>query len=92
MTQSEHLIESARAFRVWGDFLKVEPFGSGHINDSYAATFHQAGRPVRYLLQRINESVFTDVDGLMSNLARVCSHAHGMINSYFDRRRASNGS
>ncbi|MEX2043856.1 MAG: phosphotransferase, partial [Opitutus sp.] len=38
--------------------------------------FDQAGRQVRYILQRINQRVFKDVPALMDNIARVTEHAH----------------
>jgi hypothetical protein len=36
----------------------------------------QAGAPVRYLLQRVNERVFTNVPALMDNIQRVTAHAN----------------
>src|SRR5271154_5112741 len=45
----------AREFQIGGKFVGATPYGSGHINDSYRATFYKAGTPVRYILQRINK-------------------------------------
>jgi hypothetical protein len=45
-------------FHIYGEFLSAEPYGTGHINDTYCVVFHQAGVPVRYILQRINHSIF----------------------------------
>jgi hypothetical protein len=64
----------ARQFRIDGDLLSVTPYGSGHINDSYCAIFRQSGAPLRYLLQRINHSIFKDPTALMENIRRVTSH------------------
>ncbi len=75
MTQPCDLRSIASAFQIWGDFVSAEPYGSGHINDTYALTFDQGGAGVRYLLQRVNHIIFTDVPGLMDNVARVCAHA-----------------
>lgn len=61
-------------FCVYGEFCSAEPYGSGHINDTYCAVFHQAGRPVRYILQRINHFVFKNPVALMENIQRVTSH------------------
>jgi hypothetical protein len=35
-------------FQICGDFWEAAPYGSGHINDTYAAVFDQAGSPMRY--------------------------------------------
>ena len=58
-----------------GEFLRVYPYGSGHINDTYAAEFKkQNGAKHRYLLQRINHDVFKQPIPLMENIFRVTNH------------------
>ena len=64
----------AARFQVCGDFHEAAPYGSGHINDTYAAVFDQAGSPMRYIFQRINHNVFKDPAGLMGNVERVTAH------------------
>lgn len=63
------------AFSLPGRFRDGAPYGSGHINDTFAVTFDQAGAPVRYILQRINQRVFRNVPALMDNISRVTAHA-----------------
>lgn len=58
--------------------VKVVPFGNGHINDSFKVTTEDPARP-DYLLQRINHSVFTDVELLQSNIEAVTSHIRGKL-------------
>ena len=65
----------SRAFPLLGRFRTAAPYGSGHVNDTFAAEFDQAGKPVRYILQRINHRIFKDVPALMENIARVTMHA-----------------
>ena len=65
----------AAAFRLGGTYCGGAPHGNGHINDTFAVTFEQAGVATRYILQRINEHVFRDVDAVMANVARVTAHA-----------------
>lgn len=65
------LVEIVDRFCVRGSFLGVQPYGSGHINDTYAVVIDRDGTPVRYLLQRINHSVFADPPALMENISRV---------------------
>jgi hypothetical protein len=64
----------ASQFQIGGEFVGATTYGSGHINDSYCVTFDQAGRPARYLLQRINHGIFKDPIALMENIQRVTSH------------------
>jgi aminoglycoside phosphotransferase (APT) family kinase protein len=66
----------APMFRLRGDFVTAEPYGTGHINDTYAVTCEQAGTPVRYIFQRINDLVFTDPPALMENIVRTTRHIH----------------
>ena len=64
----------AKAFDIPGEFVSAAPTGSGHINDSYVATFEIDGQPARYILQRINHHIFTDPAALMHNIQRVTAH------------------
>lgn len=63
-----------REFSLRGCFVEGRPHGSGHINDTFAVTFDQAGARGRYILQRINHNVFKNVPALMENIARVTAH------------------
>jgi Ser/Thr protein kinase RdoA (MazF antagonist) len=53
--------------------FQIAPYGSGHINHTYLLKSDQLQHP-DYLLQKINNYVFKDVDGLMNNVARVIRH------------------
>ncbi|MEX0320807.1 MAG: phosphotransferase enzyme family protein [Puniceicoccaceae bacterium] len=59
------------AFSIPGEYLGGVPYGSGHINDTFAATYNQEGTRIRYIHQRINNQVFKDVPALMDNVHRV---------------------
>ena len=48
--------------------VSCERYGAGHINETYLVV-DETGR--RYILQKINNHVFKDVVGLMSNVASV---------------------
>jgi hypothetical protein len=73
-TSSHDLRAIAGQFQIYGEFRQAEPYGTGHINDTYVAVFVQAGTPVRYILQRINHKVFDDPPAVMENILRVTSH------------------
>ncbi len=64
----------ARQFAIRGDFVSAEPYGSGHINDTFCVVFDQAGARVRYLFQRINHHIFKQPVALMENIQRVTTH------------------
>jgi hypothetical protein len=71
----KHDLRSIAAnFLLPGEFLSAEPCGSGHINDTYCVRFDQAGKSVRYVLQRVNSNIFRDPVALMQNVQRVTSH------------------
>ena len=62
-------------FQFDGEWIHTEPFGHGHINDTYAVYFkHMIYPPVRYILQRINHVVFKEPLKLMENIVGVTSH------------------
>ncbi|MDR3726514.1 MAG: aminoglycoside phosphotransferase family protein [Terracidiphilus sp.] len=77
----------ARHFQISGTFIGATPYGSGHINDSYCAVFQEAGVPVRYLLQRINHSIFKNPAALMENIQRVTAHLASQMADEPDRDR-----
>jgi len=63
-----------------GEFLRAEPYGFGHINDTYTAYFRKAdGEEHRYIVQRINHDVFKKPEGLMLNILGVTEHIRKKI-------------
>ncbi len=71
---SDLLREVGRQFDLRGEFLEGGPYGTGHINDTFAVTYDQAGTRVRYVHQRLNAHVFKEPAKLMENVERVCRH------------------
>jgi len=67
--------ELVRHFRFEGEFLDAARFGTGHINDTYAARFRLASGDIRrYVIQRINHAIFKKPEELMHNMERVTGH------------------
>lgn len=62
-----------RHFLLEGTVEEVRPLGNGLINDTLKVTTAEADAP-DYVLQRINENVFTDVDMLQHNIEAVTGH------------------
>jgi Ser/Thr protein kinase RdoA (MazF antagonist) len=71
---SERLREVGRHFRLSGEFLAGAPYGSGHIHDTFVATYAQSGVAYRYVHQRLNTGVFREPERLMRNVERVTDH------------------
>ena len=59
---------------VSGKEVKIIKWGNGHINDTYRVITDDSDAP-DYILQRINEDVFPEVEKLMSNQEAVIRHA-----------------
>ena len=59
-------------FQLEDKITAVEPFGNGHINDTFLAKNKEG--EAKYILQRINHHIFTDVDMLSNNIHIVTSH------------------
>jgi len=74
MNQQDPAATAARQFEIDGDFLSAVPYGTGHINDTYCATFQQADLAARFILQRINTGIFRNPRALMQNIERVTAH------------------
>lgn len=66
-------------FQIDGEFARAEPFGSGHINTTYLAHYRDGDGGARYVYQRINDAVFTNVPAMMQNIARVTDHVRGKV-------------
>lgn len=64
-----------KVFDVPGKFLKGYPYGNGHINDSFAVEYEDESKKInRYMLQRINQHVFTHPDEVMKNIIQITAH------------------
>ncbi|HEX4084371.1 MAG TPA: aminoglycoside phosphotransferase family protein [Chthoniobacteraceae bacterium] len=68
-------------FEIPGRFVSAVPYGSGHINDTYAATYDAGRGNFRYIHQRINHNIFKDPVALMENIARVTDHQRDKLQS-----------
>ena len=60
-------------FAIRGTVSEIKPLGEGLINDTYKVKTAEADQP-DYVLQRVNDAVFPDVDMVMRNIAAVTSH------------------
>lgn len=74
------LCETVAAFPFCGTQTDLSPFGNGHINDTFAITFRgDGGSSKRYILQRINTSIFKKPEELMQNVGNVIAHIRDAV-------------
>ena len=59
------------AFQFQGTYMEGIPYGSGHINDTFRVTFEENGTTRRYILQRMNKTIFLHPEELMENVTGV---------------------
>lgn len=67
------LIEIVGKFEITGKVTAVKPMGEGLINDTYKVFTDGCEKP-RYVLQRINNAIFQDVEMLQDNINKVTCH------------------
>lgn len=67
----EKLFEVAGKFQIDGEILEIEPYGSGHINDTFRMIERKDGQKKAYILQRMNGEIFKNREELMENIVRV---------------------
>ena len=71
--ETKKIEEVIEEFDFAGELTECIPYGNGHINDTYRLTFRVGEKVNRYILQRMNKSIFTDPVGLMENISGVTS-------------------
>ena len=71
MNNEYDFTEIFQQFLIKGELIFCERYGEGHINDTFRLTVHDCGKEVHYILQRINNRLFTDVEKLMRNIELV---------------------
>lgn len=80
MTKEEKLEQVCSQFTFMGNFDKAEPYGDGHINDTFKVTYVDDDKePTQYILQRVNHLVFKNTVGLMENIEHVTSYLSSRI-------------
>lgn len=63
-----------REFSIRGEFVSAVRLLNGHINETYVATYRAEDGESRFVHQKINDRIFTNVPALMENIGRVTSH------------------
>lgn len=67
--------ELGRLFGIDGQLTDLQPLGRGHIHQTFLASYQDRdGHVTCYVHQKLNDSVFVDLETLMANFVRVTAH------------------
>lgn len=72
--------EVAAQFQTEGKAVEKMPYGNGHINDTFLVVCETAeGKGKRYILQKMNHSIFKAPEQLMENVVNVTDYLRKVI-------------
>ena len=77
ITMNPNLSNIASCFCLKGEVQSIIPYGEGLINDTYKLITGSFSPD--YILQRINNAIFRDVDMLQENISKVTSHIRSKL-------------
>jgi hypothetical protein len=73
-----NLKEIFECFTADGTFLMGEPYGSGHIHDTFRVETRESDKD-NYILQRLNNKIFKNIPELQNNIERVTVHLRNKL-------------
>lgn len=81
MNDRETLVrEVAQQFLIDGKLTAVQEVKIGHIHDTYLSIWQSSNSTSSFIHQRLNTSVFQDIDKMMDTVLRVTEHIDSAIN------------
>lgn len=76
----EKLKKVAGEFALQGEPVELIKYGEGHINDTYRIKcVEHGGKTNKYILQKINTTIFKEPVNLIENVFNVTNHIRGKI-------------
>jgi hypothetical protein len=75
-----HLRELFDHFNTEGSFEFAEPYGSGHIHDTFLVKTYEPEKN-DFILQKLNTHVFKNIPQLQNNIERVTKHMRSKLSS-----------
>lgn len=82
-TENRTYIKTAEAiarFAIDGRLIQTEPYGNGHINDTFLLSYEtEDGGQKKYILQRMNHDIFKNPQQLMENVVNVTEYLRRVI-------------
>ena len=79
MQTIKNLEEAVEAYEYNGTLIEVKPYGSGHINDTFLVRIDENGSEKRYILQRLNRSIFKRPEEVMENITAVTGYLQAVL-------------
>ena len=73
-----NLKEIFESFTADGTFLNGEPYGSGHIHDTFRIETKEKDKD-DYIVQRLNNKIFKNIPELQENIERVTVHLQNKL-------------
>lgn len=71
--------EILKSFTLPGTLISCERFGRGHIHKTYLSRWRDGAQVHEFILQWLNQRVFTDVAAVMANIEIVTQHLRTQI-------------
>ena len=68
------LLQVAAEFALKGEAFSYSDYGSGHIHDTFLLESGDRRNPTRYVLQRLNTTVFAKPEAVQDNISRILEH------------------
>ncbi len=70
----DKIIQILSNFKAEGELVCCEPFGNGHINNTYLVKTRTESAENKYILQGINTYVFKNPQAIMENIEKVTNY------------------
>ncbi len=70
----EQLHDAIQRFRIDWEFVESRSLPRGHIHDTFVSEWRVNGKTRQFIHQRMNNTVFPDLDLLMNNIHKVSDH------------------
>ncbi len=78
--------ELSEKFNIFGDYTDAKPFGNGLINDTFLITYNQAGINTKFIIRKINKSVFKQPEIVVNNSVKVSMHVKNKLISQGEKQ------
>ena len=85
----EKIREIASKFNFDGTFKRFEENNQGNINKTYILVYEKDGKEIKYLLQKVNSTVFTEPYLVMRNIELVTNHINRKLTEMNDTTHAT---
>ena len=73
------IVEAIAQFDLEGKLVDQQPYGNGHINDTFLLTYETSNGDRKYILQRMNHAIFKKPQQLMENVVNVTEYLRRVI-------------